>query len=155
MALLVHLPLTGDLHNQGLANIEVTNNGATVDNNGKIGKCYSFDGTSKYISLTNPFTNASEISCSIWVKPLTNTSTNEQIMNIGTSSGWSNIRFGILQQSNNQFVFHVSDGTNTINYNCNKHNKSYISYCLGCEKDLCITIKSCISALSIICDYFF
>lgn len=118
MALLVHLPLTGDLHNQGLANIEVTNNGATVDNNGKIGKCYSFDGTSKYISLTNPFTDASEISCSIWVKPLTNTSTNEQIMNIGTSSGWSNIRFGILQQSNNQFVFHVSDGTNTISYNC-------------------------------------
>lgn len=51
MALLVHLPLTGDLHNQGLANIEVTNNGATVDNNGKIGKCYSFDGSDDYISL--------------------------------------------------------------------------------------------------------
>lgn len=116
--LMIHLPLNGDLHNQGLANIEVTNNGATVDNNGKIGKCYSFDGTSKYISLTNPLIDASEISCSVWVKPLTNTSTNEQIINIGTNSGWTNIRFGILQRSINQFVFHVSDGTNQINYAC-------------------------------------
>ena len=116
--LMIHLPLNGDLHNQGLANTEVTNNGATVDNNGKIGKCYSFDGTSKYIFLTNPFTDASEISCSIWIKPLANTSTNEQIINIGTSNGWNNIRFGILQRSNNQLLFHVSDGTNNITYSC-------------------------------------
>lgn len=116
--LMIHLPLNGDLHNQGLANIEVTNNGATVDNNGKIGKCYSFDGTSKYISLTNPLTDASEISCSVWVKPLANTSTNGQIINIGTNSSWTNIRFGILQRTTNQFIFHVSDGTNQINYAC-------------------------------------
>ena len=44
----VWLPLNGDLRNQGLANITATNNGATVDNNGKIGKCYSFDGNSLY-----------------------------------------------------------------------------------------------------------
>jgi hypothetical protein len=48
MALQVWLPLNGDLHNQGLSNVTVTNNGATVDNNGKIGKCYSFDGTDDF-----------------------------------------------------------------------------------------------------------
>ena len=51
MSLQVWLPLNGDLHNQGLSNVTVTNNGATVDNSGKIGKCYSI-GSSKRISST-------------------------------------------------------------------------------------------------------
>ena len=45
MSLRVWLPLNGDLRNNGLSNAVITNNGTTVDNNGKIGKCYSFDGT--------------------------------------------------------------------------------------------------------------
>ena len=49
MSLQVWLPLNGDLHNYGLSNINIINNGATIDNNGKIGKCYSFDGTNDYI----------------------------------------------------------------------------------------------------------
>jgi hypothetical protein len=49
MALQVWLPLNGTLENKGLSNVTVTNNGATVDNNGKIGKCYSVDGSSHYI----------------------------------------------------------------------------------------------------------
>ena len=52
MSLRVWLPLNGSLENQGLDNITVTNNGAAVDNNGKIGKCYSFNGNNDYISLT-------------------------------------------------------------------------------------------------------
>lgn len=54
MSLQVWLPLNGDLHNQGLSNITVTNNGAIVDNNGKIGKCYSFDGSNSCIELNAP-----------------------------------------------------------------------------------------------------
>ena len=46
MSLQVWLPLNGDLHNQGLTNIIMMNNGATVNNNGKIGKCYYFNGNS-------------------------------------------------------------------------------------------------------------
>ena len=46
MSLRVWLPLNGNLNNYGISDITVTNNGATVDNNGKIGKCYKFDGTS-------------------------------------------------------------------------------------------------------------
>ena len=51
MSLRIWLPLNGTLDNQGLDDVVITNNGATIDNNGKIGKCYSFDGNDDYISL--------------------------------------------------------------------------------------------------------
>lgn len=53
MSLQVWLPLNGDLTQQGLSKISVTNNGATINDNGKIGKCYSFDGSDDFISLNN------------------------------------------------------------------------------------------------------
>ena len=40
MALQVWLPLNKDLINQGLSNISINNTGTTIDNNGKIGKCF-------------------------------------------------------------------------------------------------------------------
>lgn len=69
MALQVWLPLNGDLHNQGLSNVTVTNNGATVDSNGKIGKCYNFDGSNDFISFSNfnP-SEYEEFSLSLWYK---------------------------------------------------------------------------------------
>lgn len=45
MSLQVWLPLNGDLHNQGLKNIQPVGNGVTLDDNGKIGSCYSFNGS--------------------------------------------------------------------------------------------------------------
>lgn len=41
------------MKNQGLEDVTITNNGATVDNNGKIGKCYSFDGNSSQIRFNS------------------------------------------------------------------------------------------------------
>ena len=53
MGLQVWLPLNGSLNNQGLSNATITNNGATINTSGKIGNCYSFDGTDDYISITS------------------------------------------------------------------------------------------------------
>lgn len=53
MSLQVWLPLNGNLNNQGLSKVTVTNSGATVDSSGKIGSCYSFDGSDDFISLTS------------------------------------------------------------------------------------------------------
>jgi len=52
VSLRVWLPLNGTLDNQGLDDVIVVNNGATVDNSGKIGKCYNFNGNNSYISLS-------------------------------------------------------------------------------------------------------
>ena len=51
MSLQVWLPLTKDLRNQGLANVTVTNNGATFNSEGKLGGCYSFDGVDDAITI--------------------------------------------------------------------------------------------------------
>lgn len=47
----VWLPLTKDLRQQGLSNVTVTNSGATFDSVGKLGGCYSFDGTDDAIGV--------------------------------------------------------------------------------------------------------
>ena len=66
MSLQVWLPLNGNLDNQGLSEVTVTNNGATVDSNGKIGSCYLFNGNSyiQFPSITVP----NDFSISIWGK---------------------------------------------------------------------------------------
>ena len=67
MGLQVWLPLNGNLNNQGLSNVTVTNNGATVDDNGKIGKCYKYISTHTMIS--NIFSaNPSELTICAWMK---------------------------------------------------------------------------------------
>ena len=64
--LCVWLPLNGDLHNQGLSKIVFSNNGATVNNSGKIGSCYLFNGSSNYLYSTYNFYN-NKYSVSAWI----------------------------------------------------------------------------------------
>ena len=69
MALQIWLPLDGNLENQGLANIEIINNGATINDNGKIGKCYSFNGSNNYLRFKYPMSNLiNNWSFCCWVK---------------------------------------------------------------------------------------
>lgn len=77
MSLQVWLPLNGNLNNQGLSEVAVINNGATVDNNGKIGSCYLVN-SDKQISFSSyPWMTMKpqyNFSCFFWVK--------------GTTDGW-------------------------------------------------------------------
>ena len=50
MALRVWLPLNGTLENQGLSELTPVNHNCTIAN-GKIGQCYSFDGSTSYIDI--------------------------------------------------------------------------------------------------------
>lgn len=45
------LPLINNLNNQGLDNAVITNSGATINTSGKIGSCYSFNGSNSFISI--------------------------------------------------------------------------------------------------------
>lgn len=50
MSLRVWLPLRGSLENLGTDEVELTNNGATVSTQGKIGSCYNFGGSAYMVS---------------------------------------------------------------------------------------------------------
>lgn len=68
MALRIWLPLNGNIDNQGLSNYRFINSGATINNNGKIGKCYSFDGSTSRIYTTN-FNLGENFTMALWAKP--------------------------------------------------------------------------------------
>ena len=70
MSLKVWLPLNGNLKNQGVSNSVITNNNATVSDSGKIGSCYSFNGSNAYLSGTDaPLSNdTKDWSFCCWVK---------------------------------------------------------------------------------------
>lgn len=82
MSLQIWLPLNGDLKNYGLQSLStVSNNGATVNNNGKLGQCYSFNGSSNYIyypSTSGPI-NIKEYSLSFWIYSTSTTATQDII----------------------------------------------------------------------------
>lgn len=112
MGLRIWLPLNGNLENKGLDDIVVTNNGATIDNNGKIGKCYSFDGTNDYINITNvnyPNIFAGSFSICFWIYSDTDGSRDVYFGNYGLSgsSNW----FNIEKNTNNELRFWWNNGS--------------------------------------------
>lgn len=121
MALRIWLPLNGNLENKGISNITIINNGAIIDNNGKIGKCYYFNNSSYCYENTYDWSNfnTSAFSLCCWYKePSPVASGNSQIICIGTSSGWNNIRIGLLRRTSNGYpMFSVSNGSSAIQYN--------------------------------------
>lgn len=74
MSLQVWLPFNGNLNNYGFseARCVITNvSMPTINTNGKIGSCYSFDGTDDYIHLFIPDFDVgnTELSIAFWCKP--------------------------------------------------------------------------------------
>lgn len=64
MSLICWYPLNGDTLDYSGNNNHATNNGATIDANGKIGSCYSFDGINNSISI--PWQPTPDFSVCMW-----------------------------------------------------------------------------------------
>ena len=92
MSLQVWLPLTKDLRQQGLANTTVTNNGATYSSTGgKLGGCYSFDGSTSSINTNINIPNFAldkTYSITCWVCP-SGASGQKPIVGIGPDWSWT------------------------------------------------------------------
>ena len=70
MSLRLHLPLTGDTHNQGLSNVTILGSPASWGN-GKIGKCATFSGTQcVYTETTHEFDYLDDFSFAFWLYPV-------------------------------------------------------------------------------------
>ena len=90
MALRVWLPLNGNLENKGLSNTKFINknDAATVENAGKIGKCYSFNATdtSNCIYTTDFNLNTNFTMC-LWAKPTGLNSNAQWLICLNDNSG--------------------------------------------------------------------
>lgn len=86
MSLRVWLPLDGDLKQQGTSGLQATNSGFTVENAGKIGKCYKTDGAGT-IQISNFSLSPNCWSAACWCYPSTNsTSGHKYVFGMNTST---------------------------------------------------------------------
>lgn len=121
MALQVWLPLNGNLNNQGLTNVTVTNGGTTVDNNGKIGKCYAFNGSSKITNtLPTPIDSSiGTLACWFKMTSLPSSSGFYNLMQLGNLGGYATCRFGVYMEYTNRINISI-DGSD-LNTNAYTH----------------------------------
>lgn len=105
MSLLVWLPMTKDLSDQGLGGCTITNEGATLDNNGKLGKCYNFDGTNDRIKVSG-LNNPKNITVAFWMKRNATTGTRQFLFTawngISIELGAANNLFGKVYTSSGE-----------------------------------------------------
>lgn len=111
MSLQLHLPLLGDLRNNGLlGDATVTNHGATVNDSGKLGKCYAFNG-SQYITVNNPLSaNTPEFSIAAWVYFTDVTDYYATIYCARTATGGAGIVAYIYNSDSNKYLLRFDDG---------------------------------------------
>ncbi len=115
MGLKIWLPLNGNIENQGLADVTITNNGATVDNNGKIGKCYSFNGgtiTAPAPKITNKITVAA------WIKAPDNNSGWRRVCGMQSAAiSWQSAS-ALLMLNGTNLYFSISNGSTCTSGGC-------------------------------------
>ena len=127
MSLQVWLPLNGNLNNQGLSDVTVTNSGATVSTSGKIGSCYLLN--SAKLSFTPSFITSfyGDFSFSLWLKVNSFTTSYETYLQVGIgTTPWTSYRIGLLRNAEtSNLTFCISDGSSSTQNNC------YTSYSAG------------------------
>lgn len=107
MSLKVWLPLNGNLKNLGTGNVTVTNYGATVDNDGKTGKCYSFDGSDDRIQISNA-PQPTDISVAMWFKRNATTNTRQFLY-----TQWYGITLELTSNNYVQCSVYTASGSQT------------------------------------------
>lgn len=126
MALQIWLPLNGDLHNQGLNGLKATNNGATINNNGKIGKCYYFN-KNAYVDINKSAMTSftTEASISFWVKINSWNTGYDTLFQAGlNNTAWTAYTFGLLRNNANYLCFCISNGSSSTQANCKTNDLS-------------------------------
>lgn len=119
MSLQVWLPLNGNLDNQGASNVTITNNGATVNSNGKIGQCYHFGTAASEISIPKEAMTSFTTECSVtfWIKITTWNTNYATYFQAGLGNApWAHYIFGFLRNNAASTVcFTISNGSSASN----------------------------------------
>ena len=129
MSLQVWLPLNGSLENQGLNDYTVINNGATVDNNGKIGQCYSFNGSNNYLKITN-FNIGNEWSYGCWVYSPTSSRSWEGVIILNNNGGDTDMQLGFYTYPTGTRIQSTANGqyNSSISFTYNQWNHLFATF---------------------------
>lgn len=110
MSLQIWLPLDGKVENKGLNNFSITTNTATINNEGKIGQCYSFDGTNCIRGTTTKMSTTTwSVACWIYTTKTT-TSGHHWWITYHSASTASNMFFGLCSYSS-KFSIRIDGST--------------------------------------------
>lgn len=114
LSLLYWLPMLGSLKNQGLSEATPVNHGATINNSGKLGKYYSFSGSSQYIDTGfKESISTGDFTISAWVKLTSDTTKTYQPIISNKTTAANSVGFAIYFNHNqNKFLWSTADGTN-------------------------------------------
>lgn len=106
--------MLGSLKNQGLSEATPVNHGATINNSGKLGKCYSFSGSSQYIDTGfKESISTGDFTISAWVKLTSDTTKTYQPIISNKTTAANSVGFAIYFNHNqNKFLWSTADGTN-------------------------------------------
>lgn len=118
MGLQIWLPLNGDLENKGLSDVSVTNNDASIGDNGKIGKCYNFETDKSYLLIPKEsMTSTTEATVCFWLKILDWNASYATFFQAGKgANSWNNYIFGFLRYgTSSTCCFTISDGNSASN----------------------------------------
>lgn len=128
--LVLHLPLTGDIHNQGLLEEETyIAQDLTYSDNGKLGKCLQFNGDPKQIlSFVNIPKKKNNFTWACWIKQTNRTST--------------------VYQKTTQYVLSMGRNCGTIGFNIRMIN-GYLNIHLGSGEDTDTTTSITNKAINI------
>ena len=115
MSLKVWLPLNGDFHNQGLDNnLNFTENGTISDSDGKIGKSKQFSSSGAIAPYNFTLGSQASICCWIYYTSLPSSSSNDWLIHLGSTSGYTNAVLGLSTYHNSYLTVMVggkSDST--------------------------------------------
>jgi hypothetical protein len=114
--------------------LNATNSGATIDNNGKIGKCYSFDGSNDYMILNQPFVDGRRFTITLWIYP-TRINVSYDMIYSGTDNKELQLFFDSISKKLTTSINNIETQTSFI-LNTNTINKWYhITWCYDGNKN--------------------
>lgn len=111
MSLRIWLPLEEDLQNQGLDDITFVNNGASHSSDGKIGSCYSFDGTSSRIYANNVSLSNAQMSGCCWMNVSSFNSSSSYIFSLGSNVAGPGHQIGIFINKTDNILYLTANGS--------------------------------------------
>lgn len=115
MSLVAWYPLNGDLKNNGNSDFDLKNSGATIEDNGKIGKCYYFNGSNSRLYGKLDISSMN-YGIAIWVKFSQIISETQWIFCLNNNASNTDVQLGIFVNTSGFNLCGVGD-SDSIAYN--------------------------------------